>query len=238
MLTLALAATLVGFVLLVLGLITGTLWLAISCIVVCLAGLGFLIADVVGKGRRGADDEPTLADFVESDARPEPHPHPRTADGSDRSAGDGPGAPEARSAPGGPKPAHGSSVGRSDEEPPRSVPPAGGRHGRAPGVPAAQPEQQSAPNRDSNYDDYLKSVGGYPAAPPPSPESDPGHGGSGADAAVTESFPSPPGQGPVSPPPSSAPSTLGDEHGDPDRSPEQRRQRFDPLDPNWHPPLD
>lgn len=52
MLALALGATLVAFVLLILGLVTGTVWLAITCIVVCLAGLGFLIADVVGSGRR------------------------------------------------------------------------------------------------------------------------------------------------------------------------------------------
>ncbi|HQV20185.1 MAG TPA: hypothetical protein PLC22_17950, partial [Gordonia sp. (in: high G+C Gram-positive bacteria)] len=52
MLALALGATLVAFVLLVLGLVTGTVWLAISCIVVCLAGLGFLMADVVGSARR------------------------------------------------------------------------------------------------------------------------------------------------------------------------------------------
>jgi len=51
-LALALGATLVAFVLLILGLVTGTVWLAITCIVVCLAGLGFLIADVVGSGRR------------------------------------------------------------------------------------------------------------------------------------------------------------------------------------------
>ena len=53
MLTLALAATLVGFVLLILGLITGQVWLAVACIVICLIGLAFLLIDVIGSGRRG-----------------------------------------------------------------------------------------------------------------------------------------------------------------------------------------
>ncbi|MBD0022659.1 hypothetical protein GII33_13330 [Gordonia pseudamarae] len=52
MLALALAATLIAFVLLILGLVTGTVWLAITCILVCLGGLGFLIADVIGSARR------------------------------------------------------------------------------------------------------------------------------------------------------------------------------------------
>ncbi|MGW0036050.1 hypothetical protein [Gordonia sp. NPDC003376] len=57
MLILALAATLIGFVLLVVGLVTGTVWLAVACIVVCLVGLIFLIADIVRSSRRG-DDAP------------------------------------------------------------------------------------------------------------------------------------------------------------------------------------
>lgn len=54
MLVLALGATLVGFVLLVAALFSGVLWLAIACIVVCVIGVGFLIADLLGLGR-GAD---------------------------------------------------------------------------------------------------------------------------------------------------------------------------------------
>lgn len=56
MLSLALAATLVGFVLLIVGLITGTVWLAVACIVVCLIGLGFLIVDIIGSGRKDDRD--------------------------------------------------------------------------------------------------------------------------------------------------------------------------------------
>ncbi|GAA1482905.1 hypothetical protein GCM10009624_33450 [Gordonia sinesedis] len=66
MLTLALGATLVGFALLVVGLITGTVWLAVACIVVCLLGLAFLIADIIGAGRR-RDNDAELADFVDRD---------------------------------------------------------------------------------------------------------------------------------------------------------------------------
>lgn len=52
MLVLALGATLVGFVLLVAALVSGVLWLAIACIVVCVFGVGFLIADLLGLGRK------------------------------------------------------------------------------------------------------------------------------------------------------------------------------------------
>ena len=54
MLVSALVATLVGFGLLVVALVTGTLWLAIACIVVCVLGALLLVADVLGLG-------PTLA---------------------------------------------------------------------------------------------------------------------------------------------------------------------------------
>ena len=46
----ALAATLVGFGLLVVALITGTLWLAVACIVICVIGGVFLLADLLGLG--------------------------------------------------------------------------------------------------------------------------------------------------------------------------------------------
>ncbi|ORM33627.1 O-antigen ligase domain-containing protein [Williamsia sp. 1135] len=60
MLVLALGATLVGFVLLVGALFSGLLWLAIACIVVCVIGVGFLIADLLGIGR--PDSEPARED--------------------------------------------------------------------------------------------------------------------------------------------------------------------------------
>ncbi|WP_018180004.1 hypothetical protein [Jongsikchunia kroppenstedtii] len=56
MLVIALAATLIGFGLLVAALVTGTLWLALACIVVCVLGCGFLLADVVGVRRRVPPD--------------------------------------------------------------------------------------------------------------------------------------------------------------------------------------
>lgn len=48
MLVSALGATLVGFALLVLALATGTLWLAIACIAICVAGALLLLADTLG----------------------------------------------------------------------------------------------------------------------------------------------------------------------------------------------
>ena len=48
MLVSALGATLVGFVLLVLALATGTLWLAVACIVICVVGALLLLADTLG----------------------------------------------------------------------------------------------------------------------------------------------------------------------------------------------
>ncbi|MEH3156754.1 MAG: hypothetical protein PGN29_15990 [Gordonia paraffinivorans] len=48
MLVSALGATLVGFALLVLALATGTLWLAVACIVICVLGAVLLLADTLG----------------------------------------------------------------------------------------------------------------------------------------------------------------------------------------------
>ena len=48
MLVSALGATLVGFALLVLALVTGTLWLAVACIVICVGGALLLLADTLG----------------------------------------------------------------------------------------------------------------------------------------------------------------------------------------------
>ncbi|MEE4023165.1 hypothetical protein V1Y59_08760 [Gordonia sp. PKS22-38] len=238
MLTLALAATLIGFVLLVLGLITGTVWLAISCIVVCLVGLGFLIADVIG-GRREREER-TLADFVDVDesaggpgdpgaggrssAEPEPaRPGRETAGGRIDAGGAG------ADAPGVVDP--GADVAGETR----------GRHGRAdlpPPPPPAPPQPGPAPGRDGTYDDYLRSVGGYPPPPPgsrpPRPPAPPpaGYGSSQrrGDDAVTESLP-------VQPPSAETQSAEPPrrESTPPDEPP---KQRFDPLDPNWRPPLD
>ncbi|SIS20512.1 hypothetical protein [Williamsia sterculiae] len=60
MLLIALAATLIGFALLVVALVIGSLWLAVACIVVAVIGIGFLVADIVGIGshRERDDDRP------------------------------------------------------------------------------------------------------------------------------------------------------------------------------------
>lgn len=58
MLVLALGATLVGFVLLVAALFSGVLWLAIACIIVCVIGVGLLVADVLGLGKKADADVP------------------------------------------------------------------------------------------------------------------------------------------------------------------------------------
>ena len=59
MLTLALLATLVGFGLLVVALITANFWLAVACIIVCVVGLIVLLVDILRAGRGGgSDDEP------------------------------------------------------------------------------------------------------------------------------------------------------------------------------------
>lgn len=66
MLSLALAATLVGFALLVVALTTSNLPLAIACVVVCLIGLVLLLVDTLRANRRGSDgeDEEPSSPFV------------------------------------------------------------------------------------------------------------------------------------------------------------------------------
>lgn len=87
MLVLALSATLVGFVLLVAALLSGILWLAIACVVVCVIGVGFLIADLLGLGRsssaatRSDADVPHSGDTDSGDAG-------RRTSGSDTADGD------------------------------------------------------------------------------------------------------------------------------------------------------
>lgn len=55
MLLAALGATVIGFVLLIVALITANLWLAIACVVVSVIGVGLLLADVLTY-RRGDRD--------------------------------------------------------------------------------------------------------------------------------------------------------------------------------------
>ncbi|MBM7367123.1 hypothetical protein [Gordonia hydrophobica] len=76
MLSLALLATVVGFVLLVVALMTGNLPLAIACVVVCVVGLILLVVDTLRANRRGSTDEDDEPLFTirgrESAAREEP----------------------------------------------------------------------------------------------------------------------------------------------------------------------
>jgi hypothetical protein len=86
----ALGATLVGFILLVAALISGVLWLAIACIVVCVIGVGFLLADLLGIGRKSAPDA-----GPESESDPEPAVEPDHGDlGHQVEAGDERSEPE------------------------------------------------------------------------------------------------------------------------------------------------
>lgn len=245
MLTLALAATLVGFVLLVLGLITGTVWLAIACIVVCLLGLGFLIADIVG-GRRNADER-SLADYVSTDSPaddaemvdPAPvrsRPERRTSPPDDTSRSSPPGS--GRSRPPEPYIDDTTATGRI---PVIDADPGGGRRPAASesagsssrasntGVPAAAP-----PTSDQSLDDYLRSIGATPPpqSEPPSPTgpsplipAPPEWGGDPAGSSVRRS------SGGSSP-------NVADRRPDTATTSEKKTsdKSFDPLDPNWHPP--
>ncbi|MET9199638.1 hypothetical protein [Gordonia sp. NPDC003585] len=213
MLTLALAATLVGFVLLVLGLITGQVWLAVACIVICLVGLAFLLVDVIGSGRRGSrsieemvpgagDDEPDQDDRDGGESR-EPH---------DSDRGD---SHPVESEPDVASP--GTAGIRGDERTDS------GRHAALPAEPSPEPP------REGGLQDYLRSVGGElpPQRTPPPPPRPAGGYGPPPGARPPGNRSGPPQMPPMSP--GSAP-----------RRPEQPqpKPKFDPLDPNWRPPLD
>ncbi|MGB3302967.1 MAG: hypothetical protein WBA98_09760 [Gordonia sp. (in: high G+C Gram-positive bacteria)] len=76
MLSIALGATLVGFALLVVALVTANLGLAIACVAVCVVGLILLLVDTIRANRRGhgnVDDDPLFTiRGRESVAREEP----------------------------------------------------------------------------------------------------------------------------------------------------------------------
>lgn len=168
MLTLALAATLVGFVLLVLGLVTGHVALAIACIVICLIGVAFLITDIVTSGRRGSDR--SLSDLVGSADGDDPE----SADAADTRVDDSPRAdvaddPRAFGGFGIPRPTGASTealdVSRSDQAPTTS----GAPSVQVPSMsPTWEPAQQPPAPADRGFDDYLRAVG----APTPAPGAD------------------------------------------------------------------
>lgn len=71
MLFAALGATIVGFVLLIVALVTANLWLAIACVVVSVIGVGLLLADVLTY-RRADRDKSVAARFGDDDGTDEP----------------------------------------------------------------------------------------------------------------------------------------------------------------------
>ncbi|MFW0792896.1 hypothetical protein AAFP30_03700 [Gordonia sp. CPCC 205515] len=229
MLTLALAATLVGFVLLVVGLITGTVWLAVACIVICLLGLAFLIADVLGVGRRRK--ERTLADFVGSDAAATARPADVTVDTS--ADGNTIGGGDLGSLVSGDTPPHHGRHEAPDSAA-RVSPPAS--TGPISAVPAdSDPHHVTEPStstgslraQDGTLDDYLRSVGGDDIPEKPAPQAQPFRPPSFDRLADDQSAASDNG---VPDEPAITP------HVEPaDRS---TTRKFDPLDPNWRPPLD
>lgn len=149
MLSLALGATLVGFVLLILGLITGTVWLAIACIVVCLLGLGFLVADIVGGNRRTSSR--TISDMVPGSGSSSRASSESAADDSVVSASDDSDAPTrlVSAAP---------PTSSAPSAPPPSGP-VGVAGAGAPPVDRAPQEVAAGPSEEGDYADYLRSVG-------------------------------------------------------------------------------
>ncbi|ASR03906.1 hypothetical protein [Gordonia rubripertincta] len=182
MLTLALGATLVGFVLLILGLITGTVWLAVACIVICLLGLAFLLVDVFSG--RNRDSARSLEDMVPGAGRDEVD-----ADRDDAgSPGDPSDADESRTRR---YPTAMPSARDSDTdgetvayEQPSFEPGMAAPSGPTPSRPEV-PESRPAPERrEGNLEDYLRSVGepvGRPnSGPTPAPgQAPPGRGAPG-----------------------------------------------------------
>lgn len=183
MLTLALAATLIGFGLLVVALITGNFWLAVACIVVCVIGLLVLLVDTVRSSRRGggAGDEPlfTIRDRepgeraapLHDDEPSAPSGQPgataspadstrATASGSADSDGDS--GPRMNTGPrmdtGAPSGGLGSLVDRGAAAPGSS--PEDAASGTLPGDPGAGGDVGEADVVTGDANDYVKSVTG------------------------------------------------------------------------------
>lgn len=76
MLVAALGVTLVGFVLLVIALITSSVGFAWACVVVCLIGFGLLLADVLGlrKGSEKTVELPAEPEAAQSTETAEDYP--------------------------------------------------------------------------------------------------------------------------------------------------------------------
>lgn len=230
MLSLALGATLVGFVLLVIGLITGTVWLAVACIVVCLIGLGFLIADIVRSGR-GDDGDARSSTFTGSGESEDA--------GSEDPGSEDPGSEDTVSTQTAPKDTGSEDSGKEELDPEQQraqlwrgvVDPTSGE-------PAPDTSGTSIKRKQGTYDDYLRAVGDNPdevrtpgtSAPPSTPgQQAPGQ-------------PTPPGQQaprrPVPPEPSAPddPDTDTFPAQSAGENPHSGGQKIDPLHPDWRPP--
>jgi len=233
-LSLALAATLVGFVLLIVGLITGSVWLAVACIVVCLIGLAFLIVDIIGSGRKddqvGNDDQVGSDDQVdESDTgeRPEGRRSRSVAAESDLSDDD---PPDGGNVFDGGSGISGPSPAARRESPPQSswqgVIKPGGRPGSSADA-ASNPDPGENPrtnafgtgesaqsSREGNYDDYLRAVGGDPATggfrrPSTPDEQAPPQQGRPGQRPPAQGYQQPPRQAPPAQMPTQGPAAQG-----------------------------
>ncbi|MCK8615042.1 hypothetical protein [Gordonia sp. C13] len=291
MLTLALGATLVGFVLLILGLITGTVWLAVACIVICLLGLAFLLVDVFSG--RNRDSARSLEDMVPGAGRDEADAD-RDDAGSPGARGDDDESRTRRYSTSTQDSGAGEKTVAYEQppfEPGMAAPSGPASSGPTPSRPDV-PESRPAPERrEGNLEDYLRSVGEPvgqpnsgptpvpgqgppgrtgPGQPPRAPYQAPGQQSPGGELPRPDG-PRPPqygssqygnpqagpqqqyrqpssGQPPAWPqgqdsarpdPAQSGERPQGEQPESPQPRPGRRRAPdFDPLDPNWRPPLD
>lgn len=224
MLSLALAATLVGFGLLVVALVTSNLPLAIACVAVCVVGLILLVIDTLRANRRGgagAEDEPLFTiRGRESAAREEP------LDAED----EGPArehVPVDSGDVGGGESAGLGSIVSATPEPVSEVPtdPGNGElSALSGGFSAPQPGAERAPEGDGDVNDYLRSTGSFPVQSASGPRTGP------------QPVPQGPAQTPQRPAPSAAAESGAPETSAPqaDALPEtyvgRRRLAGDPTD--------
>ncbi|GAB19325.1 hypothetical protein GOEFS_081_00140 [Gordonia effusa NBRC 100432] len=290
MLSLAIGTTLIGFALLVVGLITGQVALAIACIVVCLIGVGLLVADVLRSGRAAKAGLASDKSATDVPAKGDSQPDRESTNQNPIVRRDGPKvAALSADEPIADVPASTPSVVRRAQPP---IPE--GDAAPISGIPqpssqAAQlAAQTSAPAAEGTFTDYVAATSGkfespsttsQPAAPQPRAddadtgpvprvESAPGFGGSGVrwESSITPARPrydehvrldsassnwstSVPGTGSTGqrsdqhpdgstmhPRPSVTRSRHRDASDDSNAAVASNKPKFDPLDPNWHPP--
>ncbi|MBS4100086.1 hypothetical protein [Tsukamurella paurometabola] len=92
MLLAALGATIIGFILLIVALVTANLWLAIACVVVSVVGVGLLLGDVLTYRRAERDKADPAASWspgdrdADEDDDPAPSDRPAPAAETDEGA--------------------------------------------------------------------------------------------------------------------------------------------------------